>query len=86
MNERDIRISKALQRIAKRCERIVAEEVGEECGVTLFVHPWSAGGSGEVAEFQYVSNAPREHMHGALKALVEKWDRGDPHIPPHEKQ
>lgn len=83
MNERDMRISKAMQRIAQRCAAVVAEEVGEECGVTLFVHPW---GEGEKAEFQYISNAPREHMHGALRALLEKWDSGAPSIPPHEKQ
>lgn len=81
-----MKISRSLQRIAQRCAEIVAEEVGEECGVTLFVHPWSRDGSGEVAEFQYISNAPREHMHGALRALLAKWDSGAPSIPPHSKQ
>jgi hypothetical protein len=87
MNERDLRISRALKRICERLEKIVEEEVGEATAVGLLVMPYSKrNDEPEPAEFQYISNAPRGYMHGALRALVQKWDGGAPSVPPHRKQ
>lgn len=83
----DIRVSRQLRTIMKRLEKIVRQEVGEDMGLGLVVFPWTrAGEQSRTAEYQYISNAPRTHMHGALKALVEKWDAGMGDVPPHEKQ
>jgi hypothetical protein len=83
----DIRVSQRLKAIMKRLEKIVRQETGEDLGIGLVVFPWTRDGEpSRVAEFQYISNAPREHMHGCLKVLVAKWDGGMPDVPPHEKQ
>jgi hypothetical protein len=87
MDSLDIRISQRLKTIIKRLEKIVRQETGEELGIALLVFPWTREGeSSRSAEFQYISNVPRSHMHGALKELVKKWDEGMADIPPHEKQ
>jgi len=87
MDALDIRISNRLKNIMKRLEKIVRQETGEELGLGLVVFPWTREGEqSRVAEFQYISNAPRQHMHGALKELVKKWDGGMADVPPHEKQ
>lgn len=83
----DIRVSQRLRRILTRLEKVVRQEVGEDMGLGLVVFPWTReGDASRTAEFQYISNAPRAHMHGCLKALVAKWDGGMPDVPPHEKQ
>jgi hypothetical protein len=87
MDQLDQRISKRLQKIIRRVERLALSEIGEEVGIVLIVLPWTrTGEDSREAELQYISNVPRSHMHGALKALVKKWDAGAPDIPPHLKQ
>lgn len=88
---RDVRVSRRLQDLARRLRVLVKEELGEDMGFGLVVFPWSDSpvhplAPGAPAEFQYISNAPRSHMHGCLRALVEKWDAGMADVPPHEKQ
>lgn len=87
MDALDIRVSQRLKTIMKRLEKIVRQETGEDLGLGLVVFPWTREGEpSRVAEFQYISNAPRQHMHGALKELVGKWDRGMADVAPHDKQ
>ena len=87
MDERDLRISRKLQKIMRKVEQLIAKEVGEELGVTLVVHPWlKPDEPARDAEMQYISNMPRDHMQGSLRSIVQKWDAGVPDIPPHLKQ
>lgn len=83
---RDLKISRKLKKIIQRTEELVRKETGEDLGIGIVVFPWAKKEEGEVAEFQYISNAPRRFMHSVLKALVKKWDEGYPDMPPHEKQ
>lgn len=88
-SERDLVISRRMQKLARRVTDLVRRELGEELGVALLVFPWSdirGIPEGTPAEFQYISNAPRSHMHGMLKELIAKWDKGDPDTPPHLRQ
>lgn len=87
---RDVRVSRRLQGLARRLRALVKEELGEDMGFGLVVFPWSDSPvlplpPGAPAEFQYISNAPRDHMHECLRALVKKWDAGMPDVPPHLK-
>lgn len=75
-----------MQDLAKKIDALVTREMGEQHLIGLVIQPWSRDGSCEVAEFQYISNAPRDFMHGAFRNLVERWDRGAQDIPPHSKQ
>ena len=86
VDQRDIDLSRRLRDLAEKLSDIVTAELGEPHLFGLVIQPYSRDGSGEDAEFQYISNGSRDFMHGALKALVEKWDAGAPSIPPHEKQ
>ena len=87
MDSLDIRVSQRLKTIMKRLEKIVRQETGEELGLGLVIFPWTRDGQpSRVAEFQYISNAPRPYMHGVLKELIGKWDGGMVDVPPHEKQ
>lgn len=87
MDALDMKLSRKMQKLIRRVEQFVEKEMGEPLGVTLIVFPWSRPGEdSRIAEYQYASNAPREHMHGSLRAVVTKWDAGHPDIPPHEKQ
>jgi hypothetical protein len=87
MDALDFKVSQRLRSIMKRREKIVRQETGEDLGLALVVFPWAREGEEpRQAECQYISNAPRAHMHGALKALIEKWDAGMPDVPPHQKQ
>lgn len=85
MDALDLKISRRLQRFLARCEKLAAKEFGEDVGLSVCVHPLSQVES-RIAEFQYVSNLPRHHMHEAFRALVKKWDAGGADIPPHNKQ
>jgi hypothetical protein len=86
VDELDIRVSRRLRKILQRVERLVEKEIGEPFGIGLVVFPWTREGEkSRVAEYQYTSNAPREHMHGVMKALVAKWDGKAIEIPPHER-
>lgn len=86
MDDLDLKLSRKMRRILNRLEKIVTHEIGEQMGIGLVIFPWTRPGEpSRVAEFQYISNGPREHMHVALKNLVKKWDAGAPSIPPHEK-
>lgn len=78
-----------MQKLARRVGELVRREMGEELGIALLVFPWSdvrGIPEGAPAEFQYISNAPREHMHDLLRDLLAKWDRGEPDTPPHLRQ
>jgi len=86
VDSRDIVLSRRLQDLAKKIDALVTRELGEQHTIGLVIQPTSRDGSGEIAEFQYISNAPRDFMHGAFRKLVEKWDSGAPDIPPHNKQ
>jgi len=90
VSARDLAVSRRMQGLARRLRELVKAELGEEMGFGLVVFPWADSTvlplkPGEPAEFQYISNAPRGYMHGALKRLVEKWDAGHVDVPPHEK-
>lgn len=87
MDALDIRVSNRLKTIMKRLEKIVRQETGEELGLGLVIFPWTRDGEqSRTAEFQYISNAPRQYMHGVMKELVGKWDGGMADVPPHDKQ
>jgi hypothetical protein len=83
----DLKVSRKLQKILRRVQDVVRKEVGEEMGIALVLFPWAKGDEpDQVAEYQYVSNAPRSHMQGALRSIVHKWDAGQPDTPPHRRQ
>lgn len=86
VDDRDIAISRKLRELAEKIDELVTSELGEKHVIGLVIQPYSRDGSREQAEFQYISNAPRDFMHGAFRNLVEKWDSGGPDIPPHSKQ
>ena len=87
MDSLDLKLSRKMQKLIRHVEQYVEKEMGEPMGVTLVVFPWTREGEeSRVAEYQYVSNAPRSHMHASLKAIVTKWDAGATDVPPHEKQ
>ena len=83
--QRDLKLSRKMQKLLRRFEELVRKEMGEEMGVAIVVWPWAEKHDGEIVEFQYVSNARRDFMHERLKALVKKWDAGQIDIPPHER-
>lgn len=84
MNERDLVLSRRLTEIAKQVDEILEREVGGNVGFSLFVHPFTTDGAEQ--EFQYISTLPREHVQGALAALLEQWKAGMPDVVPHAKQ
>lgn len=87
MDARDLKLSRKMQKLIRRVSELVEKEMGEPMGVALVVFPWlREGEEPREAEYQYDSNAPREHMKGALTAVVEKWRAGIPDLPPHLKQ
>lgn len=88
MDALDLRISRKLQKLLQRVERLAEKEIGERVGIAMVVFPFTREGEeSRMAEYQYVCNVPRSHMHGAMKALVEKWDKyGVAHNPPHLRQ
>lgn len=86
VDARDLELSRRLRDLAEKIDALVTRELGEQHLIGLVVQPWSKDGAGEKAEFQYISNAPRDFMHGAFRNLVEKWDSGAQDIPPHNKQ
>lgn len=82
-----MKLSRKLTVIMDKVEKLVRDEIGEDMGIGLVVFPFSRPGEpSRKAEYQYVSNCERSHMHGAFKKLVEKWDANSPDIPPHRKQ
>lgn len=89
MNRKDTQISARLQTIARKVRALVEKECGEPMGIALFLQPYHEGEAPpdgqptDVREFQYVSSFPRAHMLGMMKATVEKWEAGQPDIPPH---
>ena len=86
-SELEQRISKRMQNIMRKVTRIVENEVGEGCLVGILVQPWQDENvPGDVADMQYGCNAPREFMREAMRAMVDKWDEGVKHTPPHERQ
>ena len=81
---RDFTLSRKLRDLAGKIDRLVTAELGEQHTIGLVIQPMGAS-SDEIAEFQYISNAPRAFMHEAFRTLVTKWDAGMPDVPPHEK-
>lgn len=85
----DAEISRRLQGLAAKVSKIVENHLGGSHLMILVIQPWGDESKpDEKREFQYISNAPREFVHGAFKALVEKWE-GDGSVgwtPPHERQ
>lgn len=86
VDQRDINLSRELKRLAKKIFDLVELELGEPHLIGLVIQPYSRDGAGESAELQYISNGSRDFMRGAFRALVTKWDSGEPDIPPHSKQ
>lgn len=83
----DLKLSRKLRKIMDRVERVVTKEIGREMGIALIVFPWREPDEPErIAEYQYISNAPRELMREAFNVVVAKWNAGHVDIPPHEKQ
>ena len=85
LDHRDIELCRKLRDLAGKIDRLVTHELGEQHTIGLVIQPTSRDGSGEIAEFQYISNAPRNFMHNAFRRLVEKWDAGMPDSPPHQR-
>lgn len=86
MDARDLKLSRKMQKLLRRVEQLVVKEMGEEMGVALVVFPWRKPDEPErIAEYQYVSNAPRDLMRTLLTAVAEKWKSGGEDIPPHMK-
>lgn len=83
--KRDLKLSRKMQKLIRKVDELAHKEMGERMGIALIVFPWAEKREGEIVEFQYVSNAPRVFMHERLKALVKKWDAGEPDTPPHER-
>lgn len=81
---RDAELSRQLRRLAKKVDKLVTRELGEQHTIGLVIQP--TGQDGEIAEFQYISNTARAFMHEAFRELVRKWDAGMADIPYHEKQ
>jgi hypothetical protein len=87
MDARDLNLSRKMQKLCRRVEQLVAKEMGEQMGVALVVFPWQGSDEPErIAEYQYVSNAPRDLMRTALTAVSDKWRAGGQDIAPHLKQ
>lgn len=87
LTPKDLKLSRKMQKIARKVEELVQKEMdGEPMGFGIVVFPWAEEKSGELVEFQYTSNAPRHFMHGMFKALVKGWNAGQPDVPPHERQ
>lgn len=88
-DEKDIVISRRLQKVSRKILSLVRKELGEDMGFGLIIFPWSDTRGLEedtLAAFQYVSCAPRKYMHGMLKELVAKWDSNESDTPPHLRQ
>jgi hypothetical protein len=83
--ERDLKLSRKMQKLVRKFQELVRKEMGQDMGVAVIVWPWAEKEDGEIAEFQYASNAHRSFMHERLKELVKKWDKGEPDSPPHER-
>ena len=84
MDALDLKISRKLQSFMKRVEKAARKEFGEDVGLSICVHPTVVSADKvRIAEFQYISNLPRTHMHEAFRALVKKWDGGGTDVPPH---
>lgn len=82
LDPRDILLSRKLREIAEKVDALVTEELGEQHTIGLVIQPTT----GVTAEFQYISNGPREFMHEAFRTLVANWDAGYPGVPPHKRQ
>jgi hypothetical protein len=67
MDARDIELSRRMRGLAEKIEALVTRELGAPHLIGLVIQPWSCDGSCEAAEFQYISNAPRYFMHGAMR-------------------
>lgn len=85
MDARDMAVSRKLPELLKKIDELVTQELGQSHLIGLVVQRWGTNVV-ELAEFHYISNAPRGFMHQAFKALVTKWDSGGPDIQPHKKQ
>lgn len=86
MDATDLKISRRLKKIMARVERLVAKEIGEQCGCALIVFPFSREGeASRIAEYQYICNVSRDNMRGALKAISDKWESEVNHVAPHER-
>ncbi len=82
---RDLKLSRKMDKLIRKMSELAEKEMGEPMGVAIIVWPWAEKQDGEIAEFQYASNARRDFMHERLKELVKKWDSGVSHMPLHEK-
>jgi hypothetical protein len=76
------RLSRALQRIARKVNMMLTQETGEEIGFSLII--W--GSFGEDNMIQYVSNVNREDCILHLAELLNSWKSDMPDIPYHERQ
>lgn len=83
MNPNDIRISRALESMAKSVDALLQAECGESVGFVLLIQP--TPGSPGKRDVQYISTFPREHIIGMMEALLERWKRGDPDVPRHQQ-
>lgn len=70
-----IAVSQQLQQISRRLVRDLNSIAGEPVAFSLIVF------TDENA--QYVSNAERDQVMGAMKKMVEKWEQGMPDVPAH---
>lgn len=87
MDARDLKLSRKMQKLIRKVEALVEKEMGESMAVTLIVFPWArAGEVDKQVEYQYASNVPRQHMYGALEAVITKWKADVPDTPPHERK
>lgn len=86
LTDKDLKLSRKLQKISRRLDELITKEMGERMGFGVVVFPFAEPGTEPgLVEYQYISNAPRMHMHEAMRSMVKKWDGGHVDIPPHDK-
>ncbi len=72
-------LSRDLQQIAKKLEKIIERSAGKPMLYSLVIFNDEAG-----SRMQYISNTDRECVKSALTSLLLGWDGGMPDIPAHE--
>jgi hypothetical protein len=70
-----IAVSKDLEKIARRLDRLIEEAAGERVSFSLFV--WTEG------RCSYISTANRDDVIQVLEGMIAGWKAGMPDVPAH---
>ena len=76
MHKTTIRISKKIKSIAKRLDMIIKNIAGERVGFMLIVYT--------PEQASYISSIDRADNIKQMKALIERWESGQPDVKAHE--